>query len=88
MSDTNKRNLRNYGLGETEVSGSPRIKGQLDKPCPHCGCPAVYEIEVDVASAGGFPLSEGEWVGKYLGCAACPWASPCISTKVASQVSK
>ena len=46
------KNVRNYGLGETKVSGTPRVTQTLDKGtgvwCPHCGCETLFEIEVDV----------------------------------------
>jgi hypothetical protein len=77
-------NIRDYGLGATNVSGRPRVIEKLNIPkeeckdevcCPNCQCETLYEIEVDVTSAGGM----GAGTGKYIGCPACPWASPCIT---------
>lgn len=75
-----KKSIRNYGLGETKVSGTPRVTQTLEKgtgvSCPNCGCETLFEIVVDVESAAGM----GPGVGKYIGCPACPWASPCVTT--------
>jgi hypothetical protein len=72
-------NIRDYGLGATSVSGRPRVIGKLNirekTRCPNCQCETLYEIEVNVESAGGM----GSGTGKYIGCPACPWASPCMT---------
>jgi len=44
--------------------------------CPHCGCKEVMQIEVDLESR---MLKGGKGVGYYIGCPACPWASPMMS---------
>lgn len=68
---------RSYGLGDSTemVRGIPRVKGAVDDmpPCPHCGCKTLYHIEVDVECN---LLRGGKGVGTYLGCPACPFASP------------
>lgn len=78
-------NIRDYGLGATSVTGRPRVLGKLNIPkdeckdevcCPNCQCETLYEIEVDVESAGATGVLG---TGKYIGCPACPWASPCIT---------
>ena len=43
--------VRKYGLGETKVSGAPRVTQTLEKGtgvfCPNCGCETLFEIEVN-----------------------------------------
>lgn len=70
--------IRDYGLGETKVKGKPKVMGNMEcgEGCPNCGCETIYIIEVEVESASGM----GPGVGKYVGCPACPWASPCVTT--------
>ena len=75
------RKLRDYGLGDSTetVIGAPRVVGApiLDGTCPNCKCRTFFMIEADVRH----PLLRGEvGVGRYLGCPACPWASPMLST--------
>lgn len=41
--------------------------------CPNCGCAQVMEITCQIKDSR---LRSGEGIGKYLGCPACPWASP------------
>lgn len=80
-------NLRDYGLGTAGAtpSGRPKAKRVEDPAfqaalresggCPNCGCEDVMEIEVPMKAA---LLRGGGGIGKYLGCPACPWASPMI----------
>ena len=76
-------NIREYGLGDSTpyVKGVPRIVKQLGESdgmpaCPNCGCPTTFEIEVSVE---GHPLLRGgKGKGKYVGCAACPMATPML----------
>ncbi len=68
--------IRDYGLPDSEVTGTPKAK-MSDKdlpPCPNCGCNGIMEVEVSVNQ----PLVGGSATSKYLGCPACPWASPAI----------
>jgi len=77
--------MREYGLGSAQqyVVGPPRLHKVLREPigdvcpvCPNCKCECLCEIEVDIK---GHPLMKGkDAVGRYLGCAACPWASPMV----------
>jgi len=49
--------------------------------CPNCGCAALSEIAVKVEPQGLHKMLMGEAAtgyGTYLGCPACPWASPMI----------
>jgi len=74
--------LRDYGLGNTDsfVRSIPRAKlatpiDNVVPNCPNCGCQSICEIEVDVDA----PMLKGKTgIGKYLGCPACPWASPML----------
>ena len=77
--------LRSYGMNSScTPTGAPRIRGSsetrtapsVDTECPHCKCEKLFEIEVDV---DGPALAGGSGVGYYMGCAACPWASPMIA---------
>ena len=74
-------NLRDYGLaqfGDTqEPLEKPHVTAHIDDSCPNCGCTPIYEITLRVKSA---MLRGGEGVCKYIGCAACPWASPAMTT--------
>ena len=68
--------VRDYGLPNSKVTGVPKAK-MSDKdlpPCPNCGCNELMEVEVSVEQS----LVGGPATSKYLGCPACPWASPAI----------
>lgn len=72
-------NLRDYGFGDSTpyLDGPPRVMGEAPLACPNCGCNPVYKIEVDMKD---YPqLKPGKQIGNYLGCAACPWASPMVA---------
>jgi hypothetical protein len=72
------RNEREYGLGDSTpfVKGPPRVKGQAKElSCPACKCQTMYDIEVDVEHP---LLRGGKGVGHYVGCPACPFASPML----------
>jgi hypothetical protein len=73
------RNVRDYGYGEPDVRGAPRVKEILkDNPkCPNCGCATLALCEVDVVNP---LLKGGHGTGLYMGCPACPWASPMMAT--------
>lgn len=69
---------REHGLGPAgEPLGPPRAAPAPDNvtPCPNCGCPTLFTIEVDVTH----PLvRNSKGVSTYIGCPACPWASPAV----------
>ena len=81
--------LREYGLGNTDsfTRGAPRARlctpiDNVVPNCPSCGCMTLCEIEVDVEA----PMLRGKkGVGRYLGCPACPWASPMLMTADAAK---
>jgi len=64
--------LRDYGLPNPEVSGTPTWNATEEK-CPNCGAKLCF-VEVDVVK----PM---EGVCRYMGCPACPWASPSVTTR-------
>ena len=77
--------LRDHGLGQYGTpDGPPVVEELLTEPlrgerpvCPACGCEALASIVVrlkEITFPGVPPGHVG--VGRYLGCPACPWASP------------
>lgn len=54
-------------------------------PCPRCQCKTLFEIEVDVEDSR---LRGGKGVGLYIGCPACPWASPMLNRAVVKRDAK
>lgn len=73
--------LRSQGV-RPEVIGSPKAK-QPDTPvdCPNCGCD-LMEVRVLVRH----PLLKGsEGHGIYMGCPACPYASPIAMTSAGAK---
>ncbi len=74
------KNLRDYGMGSIgKPVGKPTwkparaIKGE--KPdCPNCGG-MLCEVELLVEN---HQLKGGVGKAHYLGCPACPWASPAV----------
>ena len=74
MKSTNPDSLRDYGLPDSEVVGRPFAKlASPQTTCPNCGCEQVMTITVRVKQP---LLRGGAGSGYYLGCPACPWASP------------
>ena len=70
---------REHGLDPSDrfVLGPPRVLSESDmSPCPHCQCATLYEIVVRVKH----PLlaGAGYGTGRYVGCPACPFASPML----------
>jgi len=71
---------RKYGLGaHGEPEGAPWVDQEVpgaDAVCPSCECKTVYSIKVVMVNVP--ILSGGRGLGSYIGCAACPWASPMV----------
>lgn len=72
---------RDYGLDDQGVPlGAPvasPLPADADCPheCPHCGCAQLQEVQVRMKH----PLIRGgEGICRYVGCPACPWASPAV----------
>jgi hypothetical protein len=66
-------NIRDYGLHNMEKAGVPVISKEIAEPCPNCKCGKVFLIQIDIEDR---LLRGGKGTGTYMGCAACPWASP------------
>jgi hypothetical protein len=74
-----KKNIRDHGypdMGE-KPTGTPKAKVIEDKNavCPNCGC-QLMEVSVEMSSR---LLKAGKGTGTYLGCPACPFASPMVT---------
>ena len=69
--------MRDYGLPNCEVIGAPTAVAP-DLPvsaCPMCGCKEVMIVTAQVTQK---LVKGGKGTGTYLGCPACPWASPMV----------
>ena len=70
---------RNYGLPNGKPIGTPKAKPLEGKAgeenCPNCGCDTSMEIRVEMEQE---MLKGGKGTGIYVGCPACPFASPCM----------
>jgi hypothetical protein len=73
-----RSNPRDHGLGDHgEPNGHPWVDRPCETPgatCPNCGCTTIYEVKVEMVNVP--TLIGGKGLGTYLGCPACPWASP------------
>lgn len=71
--------LRDYGLPDGEVLGTPKwTKAGPEVPvCPNCKS-IVCEVRVPMSMAS-MGIIAG--MAKYYGCPACPWASPALLAK-------
>lgn len=78
------RGLRDHGFGDApKVVGVPVVGEKLAHKCPYCGCIGLFAIEVEVANPSPLlkrPERPHKVVGRYMGCAACPWASPMMTS--------
>lgn len=80
MSDDNPRD-HGYGDSPEPVGAPVVIQREKAMRCPHCGCGSVYSIEVPVRAPRALRVPPNhEAVTRYVGCPACPWASPAITT--------
>ncbi len=84
MSD--KKNLRDYGYGDApKVKGVPIVGDKMGHWCPNCRCDTVFAIEVEVENPPPQlrrPDTLHKVIGRYIGCPACPWASPMVTMVV------
>ena len=71
-------NLRDYGLGDAgKPLETPTWKlASPEVPCPNCGAKLC---EVSMLAENKL-LKGGSGMMRYLGCPACPFASPAITT--------
>jgi len=79
-----KENPRDHGYGDSpNPSSPPTILSKADASCPHCGGETLFMLEVLLEDDGGMMSAllagSGELRGAYLGCAACPYASPMMT---------
>ena len=88
------KNIRNNGLNQdctptgipkAKLATEDRTSISSDVDCPNCGCLQVMEIEVPVENR---MLSGGSGIGYYIGCPACPWASPMIAVATSQGAAK
>ena len=74
-------NVRDYGLPEGTPISVPVAKpaeGPVTvKGCPNCGCKELASVTVEMQAE---LLKHGRGTGTYIGCPACPWASPMLMT--------
>jgi len=86
-----KENIRDHGLNKdckptgvpkaTPIHDTERVAPVEDIECPNCRCKELMQIEVPVENR---VLTGGTGTGFYLGCPACPWASPMMAIANAS----
>ena len=82
-----RHNERDHGFGASpEVDGAPRVLKKIKEECPNCNCPEVYMIEVDLVDNPEHARlvllkGKGRPKGTYIGCPACPFASPMMTTR-------
>lgn len=72
--------MRDWGMANLNVVGPPRLGEHIDEECANCKGKTLFKIEIDVTE----PLLKhgGIGIGRYIGCAACPWASPMVTEAV------
>lgn len=81
--ETDAKKLRDYGLADctSMIDGVPRVIEIDIGTCPNCKCENLMVIEIPVKTK---LLDGGSGVGTYVGCPACPYASPMISRATAT----
>ncbi len=77
MDNVKKSSLRDYGMPNPEPLGVPQWSRCEDAKaiCPNCGA-CLCEVRVPVKLDN---VSGGEGLCTYLGCPACPYASPSMT---------
>lgn len=73
-----KKDPRDHGFSP-KIVGVPVVGEKLAHKCPHCGCVGLFAIKVEVANPSLLlkrPERPHKIADRYMGCAACPWASP------------
>lgn len=79
-----KKDPRDHGFGDSpKIQGVPVLGDKIIHRCPNCGCVGLFNIKVEVANPSPLlrrPDSPHKVVGTYVGCPACPWASPMVTT--------
>jgi len=78
------KNPRDHGFGDAPTVVGVPVVGEkpLGQWCPNCHCASVFAIEVEVANPSPLlrrPAEPHKVIGRYVGCPACPWASPMVT---------
>jgi len=78
---------RDYGYGDSpEVVGAPQALGKAADlaACPNCECVNVQEVRIQIKNPPAqLKIPDGHVAsGTYIGCPACPWASPMVAMAV------
>lgn len=81
-----KPDLRDHGypdMGEKPTGVPKAIPMEPKAACPNCGCVELMMITVEMTNP---KLKGGKGVGTYVGCPACPYASPMMTRAVVGGV--
>lgn len=77
-------NPRDYGYGDSPDPKEPPVeRGKVEESCPNCGGQTMHMIEAvfDDSPKFGTLQGSGDVVGFYVGCSACPFATPMMSRR-------
>jgi len=80
LNSTNE-NPREHGLGQSPTPDGPaEMVSTIDLQCPNCDSQTLFMLRVKLKDEGSAQLLKGSRspVGEYIGCAACPYASPMV----------
>jgi hypothetical protein len=86
-------NPREYGLGSSGTPIGKPVAEPLDDAgliramggqveCPNCRCEQLMQISLQMMNS---QLRGGVGLCRYVGCPACPWASPAVITAMPPQ---
>lgn len=78
------KSVRDYGYPDPGTpTKPPEIIHKLKSECPNCGGECLFTIKVELPETEFSKLLRGDGVptGTYIGCAACPYASPMATTR-------
>jgi len=80
------KNVRDHGYGDNpKVVGFPTVGEKIPQRCPNCECLGIFPVEIEVANPSPLlrrPAEAHKVIGRYFGCAACPWASAMMTSVV------
>ena len=74
---------RDHGYGDSpRAIGTPVVVSEgPPQGCPNCGCKKVFQIAVTIEAPMFLRVPENcEACSTYIGCPACPWASPALTS--------
>ena len=78
------KNIRDHGYGPSpEPDGPAEITRTVDEKCPNCQSKTLFMLRIKLKDEGSAQLLKGTRspAGEYIGCAACPYASPMVMRK-------